>query len=65
MKTENLREMTDDELQRKEEQYEKQLLNLRFQLATKQIENPMKVREARRGIARVKTIRRERRGESS
>ena len=65
MKTEKLREMTDDELQRKEEEFEKQLLNLRFALATKQIENPMKVREARRGIARVKTIRRERRGESS
>jgi large subunit ribosomal protein L29 len=65
MKTEKLREMTDDELQRKEEDFEKQLLKLRFQLATKQIENPMKVREARRGIARVKTILRERRGESS
>ena len=65
MKIENLREMTDDELARKEEEFEKQLLTLRFQLATKQIENPMKVREARRGIARVKTIRRERLGESS
>ena len=65
MKIEKLREMTDDELARKEEEFEKQLLTLRFQLATKQIENPMKVREARRGIARVKTIRRERLGESS
>jgi large subunit ribosomal protein L29 len=64
MKTEKLREMTDGELQRKEEEFEKQLLNLRFQVATKQIENPMKIREARRGVARVKTIRRERQRES-
>ena len=63
MKAGKLRDMTDDELNKKEEELEKQLLNLRFQLGTKQIENPMRIREVRRDIARVRTIQRERRPE--
>ncbi len=65
MKAEKLREMTDEELGRKDDELCKQLLNLRFQLGTKQIENPNKIREVRRDIARVRTVMRARRGEAS
>ncbi len=56
MKAMKLREMNEPELLKKNEELEKQLFNLRFQLATKQIENPMRIREVRREIARVRTI---------
>ncbi len=59
--TSKLRDLTDEELRQKEEDLGKQLLGLRFQLGTKQIENPMRIRDVRREIARVKTILRERR----
>ena len=64
MKAEKLRELTEDELAKKQEDLEKQLLNLHFQVGTKQIENPMKIREVRKDIARVLTVRRERAGGS-
>ena len=65
MKTQALREMTADELDKKDEELCKQLLNLRFQLGTKQIENPNKIREVRRDIARVRTVMRAQHGETS
>jgi large subunit ribosomal protein L29 len=37
-----------------------ELFNLRFQLATGQLDNPMRIREVRKGIARGKTVLRER-----
>ena len=37
-----------------------ELFNLRFQSATEQIENPARIRELRRGIARINTVLRER-----
>ena len=64
MKAEKLRELTEDELTKKQEDLEKQLLNLHFQVGTKQIENPMKIREVRKDIARVLTVLRERAGGS-
>jgi large subunit ribosomal protein L29 len=57
--------MTPEELGKKDEELCKQLLNLRFQLGTKQIENPNKIREVRRDIARVRTIMRAQHGETS
>lgn len=36
-----------------------ELFNLRFQLATGQLENPMRIREVKKTIARIKTIQRE------
>ncbi|MFQ5669408.1 MAG: 50S ribosomal protein L29 [Acidobacteriota bacterium] len=60
MKASKLREMTVEELGDRQEELEKQLLTLRFQLSTKQIENPMKIRELRRDIARLRTVQRER-----
>ena len=65
MKVEKLRELNDAELDKKDEELCKQLLNLRFQLGTKQIENPNKIREVKRDIARVRTVKRVRHGETS
>ena len=57
---EKLRALTADELLKKEGELDEQMLKLRFQLGTKQLENPMKIREVRRDIARVKTLQRQR-----
>lgn len=65
MKAEELRELTDQELEDKDEELRRELFNLRFQLATAQIENPMRLRAVRKDIARVKTIMRERRSSAS
>lgn len=64
MKVQALREMSREELGKKDEELCKQLLNLRFQLGTKQIENPNKIREVRRDIARVRTVMRAQHGET-
>jgi len=59
-KNKNFRDMTDEELAKQIDQYKTELFNLRFQLATGQLDNPMRIREVRKGIARGKTILRER-----
>lgn len=64
MKMDKLRDLTDEELMVKETELDEQMLKLRFQLGTKQIENPMMIREVRHDIARVKTLKNERRRES-
>ncbi len=60
MKTKDLRDLTSEELARKVDELKEELFNLRFQLATGQLENPMRIREVRTGIAQSKTILRER-----
>lgn len=60
MKNKELREMTDAELNKKLDDSKDELFKLRFQMATGQLDNPMKLKEVRRRIARVKTIIRER-----
>lgn len=62
MKASELRELTDDELRQKGRELEEELFNLRFQLATGQIENVGHITAVRRDIARVKTIQRARYG---
>ncbi|AFV12751.1 ribosomal protein L29 [Thermacetogenium phaeum DSM 12270] len=59
-KVKELRELTDEELQRKLIDLKDELFRLRFQLATGQLENPMRIREVKRNFARAKTIIRER-----
>ncbi len=59
MKASELREMTRQELLQEERELKAELFKLRFQLATNQLENPMRIREVKRSIARVKTIIRE------
>ena len=56
MKTEELRELSAEDLVSKEEELREQMFKLRFQQAIGQLDNPFKIREARRDIARVKTI---------
>ncbi|HJU05248.1 MAG TPA: 50S ribosomal protein L29 [Nitrospiraceae bacterium] len=56
MDMKELRDMADVELAEKEQQLHQEIFNLRFQLATGRIENPMKIRQARRNLARVKTV---------
>jgi len=60
MKATEIREKTENELQTELEELKSELFKLRFQLVTNQLENPMKVKEVKKDIARVKTIMRER-----
>ena len=59
MELKKMREMTEIELAAELEKMKKELFNLRFQHVTGQLENPFKMREVKRNIARVKTIIRE------
>ncbi len=54
-----LRQLTAPELAEKEKQLVQELFNLRFQLGTGRLENPMQVRKTKRDIARLKTVLRE------
>lgn len=60
MRASELRELSTEELRAKEEELRRELFNLRFQLASQQIESPMGIRAVRKDIARVVTIIRER-----
>lgn len=60
MKPGELRDLTDDELNNKLNDARTELFNLRFRLATGQLNNPVGIREIRRRIARIQTIIRER-----
>ena len=59
MKMEAIREMTPDELGNELTKQKNELFNLRFQHITGQLENPMKLREVKKDIARIKTVIRE------
>lgn len=60
MKSEDIRQLSDEELKLKLEDAIEELGNLRFLHSTHQLENPMKLRTVRRDIARLKTIYHER-----
>ena len=60
MKAKEVREMTDQELEQKVKDFKAELFNLRFQSATGQLENPMRIKEIKKSFARVMTIMRER-----
>jgi large subunit ribosomal protein L29 len=60
MKTDKMRDMSISELDQKFVELKGELFNLRFQMATGQLENPMRVRDIKKSIARIKTILRER-----
>ena len=59
MNMENIRKMSQTELAAEELRLKKELFNLRFQHTTGQLENPMKMKEVKKDIARVKTVIRE------
>ncbi|MEH6937647.1 MULTISPECIES: 50S ribosomal protein L29 [Bacillaceae] len=60
MKTNEIRDLTTAEIELKVKSLKEELFNLRFQLATGQLENTARIREVRKGIARMKTVVRER-----
>ena len=60
MKARQLRDMTDDELQRTLGERRQELFNLRFQSATGALDNSARLRSAKREIARILTVRLER-----
>ena len=60
MNAQELRELSDVELDEKLDEYKADLFNLRFELATGQLDNYKRLRLLRRDIARVMTVRRER-----
>jgi large subunit ribosomal protein L29 len=60
MKPAKWREMSDDELQQKAQELGEELFNLRFQLSMGVAKNPARVAQARRDLARARTILRER-----
>ncbi|MDR1798029.1 MAG: 50S ribosomal protein L29 [Clostridiales Family XIII bacterium] len=59
MKMEQVREMNDTELREELLKMKNELFNLRFQHVTGQLENPMRMKDVKRDIARIKTVIRE------
>lgn len=55
MKAKEINELTTAEMLEKEKQFKEELFNLRFQLATGQLENTARLKEVRKNIARIKT----------
>ena len=56
MKANELRDMTGNELNLKLDELKKELFNLRFQHAVNQLENPIRLNDIKKDIARVKTF---------
>ena len=59
MKANEFRQLSSQELGSKLTELKGELFNLRFQLATGQLDNPMRIKSVRKNIARVKTVIRE------
>jgi large subunit ribosomal protein L29 len=60
MKANKWRDMKNEELTTKLSDLKNELFNLRFQLATGQLENPLKIKHVKKDIARVRTVIRQR-----
>lgn len=60
MKASEFRNLTSAEIEQKIAGLKEELFNLRFQLATGQLDNPAQIRNVRKAIARAKTVLRER-----
>lgn len=56
MKAKALRELSNEELTKKLLESKDELFKLRFQLVTNQLDNPIRLKEVRKNIARVKTV---------
>lgn len=56
MKPREIRDLTKEEVLTRKEELEREIFNLRIRQATKQIENPLKIRTIRRELARITTI---------
>ena len=60
MKAKDIRNMNDQELNNQLSSLKEELFNLRFQHATGQLDNPLRIKEVKKDYARVKTVIRER-----
>ena len=60
MKINKIREMSSEELAKELDELKKELFKLRFSLATNGLDNPLKIKEVKKDIAKIKTIQRER-----
>ena len=58
-----LRELPDEQLIERLESHKEELFNLRFQLATGQLDNPMRIKDVRHDVSRILTVLRERQPE--
>ncbi len=56
MKAKELHDLTYEELLKKENDLQEELFNLRFRLATGQLDNPMELKSVKKDMARVKTV---------
>ena len=59
MKAQEIRDLSEKELQNKVADLGQEIFNLRFQLATGKIENPSRLKSLRRDVAKIKTIQKE------
>jgi large subunit ribosomal protein L29 len=59
IEADKLRELSDDELVEKLAEAKEELFNLRFQLVTGQLDNPMRIKQVRKHVARILTLMRE------
>ena len=59
VKAKAMRDMSPDEIRTRLEELREELFNLRFRNAMKQLDNPLKIRESRREMARLLTVLRE------
>lgn len=60
VKNKDVRDLTNEEILAKIEEYKEELFNLRLSQATGNLEKPSRIRELRKSVARMKTILRER-----
>lgn len=60
MKNSEIRELTNEQINKKIDEYKEELFNLKFSQATGNLEKPSRIRELRKLVARMKTILRER-----
>ena len=60
LRSDEIREMSDGDIHARIAELERERFNLKFEAATKPLENPLRLRTVRRDIARLKTILRER-----
>lgn len=56
MKVSEFRDLSPEELAKKENELNKELFNLKYQLHTAQLENTARIRQVRKDIARLKTV---------
>ena len=59
LRAEKIREMTGEEIQQRILDLKEELFNLRFRNSTRQLDNPLRIREVRRDVARLMTVLRE------